>query len=108
MLTPLLVALGAGCGGLLRVVLTTKWPQGASAGTVVANTVGSFVIGIAAGRDLGSAGWALIAIGFCGALTTWSTMAVQIVDAGWQRGALLALATLGLAVGAVSLGFALA
>lgn len=100
-----LVAVGAACGAMLRLALSMRWDRHANAGTLSANTLGSLVIGLAAGAGVGEAWWALLAVGFCGALTTWSSMAVQSVDAGWRRGSVLALATFGLAVGGAGLGY---
>lgn len=107
-LEALLVALGAGVGAVLRLLLSARFDHRARAGTLAANTLGSGVIGVAAGLGVSSAAWALVAVGFCGALTTWSAMAVQSVDEGWRRGSLLALATLVLAVAAAWAGHALA
>lgn len=104
MSTAVLIALGAALGAMLRFVLSIRWDHVARVGTLGANTLGSFVIGVAAGARLGSAWWALVALGFCGALTTWSSMAVQAVDDGWRRGSLLLGATLVLAVGGAWLG----
>lgn len=104
-MTALLVALGAACGGLVRLALSTRWAAQAQLATLGANTLGSFLIGYAAGAGLSDDGWALVAVGFCGALTTWSTMAVQVVDSGWRVGIALAAATVVLAVAAAGLGF---
>lgn len=50
------------------------WPIG----TLVANVVAAFLLGAIHGHfgDLGTA----IGVGFLGALSTWSTLAVEIVD----------------------------
>ena len=47
-------------------------------GTLVVNVVGSFVLGVVVGAGLGTAPLSLIGIGFCGAFTTFSTMATEL------------------------------
>jgi fluoride exporter len=44
-------------------------------------------------------------VGFCGALTTYSAFAVQVVGLGLRRGALYVLVTVPPAVAACALGF---
>lgn len=100
-----LVAAGGALGGMLRLVLSTLFDP--RAGTLGANTLGSLALGMAAGAGLSEAWWALLATGFCGALTTWSTMAVQVHDSPPVRGLAWAAATWAAAVGAAVLGFAL-
>ena len=83
-LDALLVAAGAAVGAPLRYLIsqTVRELGGAPpAGTLVVNVVGSFVIGLLVGS--GSTGWplALVGIGFCGALTTFSTLALELWDA---------------------------
>lgn len=107
-MSAVLVAVGAAVGAVLRFVLSIRWDHLARSGTLAANTLGSFVIGLAAGARLGTAWWTLVAIGFCGALTTWSSMTVQAVDDGWRHGSRLLGATLVLAIGAAWLGYRLA
>ena len=81
----LLVALGAAVGAPLRY-LTNHWVRSRlggtpAAGTLVVNVAGSFVLGVLVGAGVGSAPLALVGIGFCGALTTFSTLAVEVWDA---------------------------
>lgn len=101
------VALGAALGAPVRFwlahVLDGSWP----AGTLLVNTVGSGLIGLLAPLALGEVGWALAAIGFCGALTSYSSFAVQAVDAPRPRGAAYVVATVVLALGACAAGWAL-
>lgn len=107
-MTALWVALGAGLGGMVRLALSSRFDHLLRAGTLTANTVGCFILGLAVGRGVSDAVAAFVAIGFCGALTTWSAMAAHTVDEGPRRGALLALVTVLLAVGAVWLGHVVA
>jgi CrcB protein len=80
----LLVALGAAVGAPLRF-LVNHWVRERrgtpAAGTLVVNVVGSFVLGAIVGAGVGAAPSALVGIGFCGALTTFSTLALEVWDA---------------------------
>ena len=111
----LLVALGAAVGAPLRY-LTNHWVRERlggtpAAGTLVVNVVGSFVLGVVVGAGAGSAPLALVGIGFCGALTTFSTLALEIWDAMADDRYAHAVAnvalSLTLGVGAAWLGWAL-
>lgn len=83
--TALLVALGAAVGAPLRYLVNqeVRARLGGTpvAGTLVVNVVGSFVLGAVVGAGLGTAPLALVGIGFCGALTTFSTLALELWDA---------------------------
>ncbi|GAB3622429.1 hypothetical protein GCM10027418_05110 [Mariniluteicoccus endophyticus] len=82
-MTWLAVALGGALGGAARFVLgwwlapadDGAWPWG----VVVANVLGSFVLGAAVALLGHDARLAFVGTGFCGALTTWSTFAVDAV-----------------------------
>ena len=111
----LLVALGAAVGAPLRY-LANHWVRertGATppAGTLVVNVVGSFVLGALVGSGATGAPLALVGIGFCGALTTFSTLALEVWDAmadgrRVHATAIVAL-SLVLGIGAATLGWAL-
>lgn len=79
-MTPLLVALGAALGGAVRHALATaldgRWPVG----TLLVNAGGSGLLGLTSALALDGRAWAFVATGFCGALTTYSSFAVQAVD----------------------------
>ena len=104
-MTGLLVALGAAVGAPLRYAwahtLDSRWP----AGTLLVNVLGSGLIGFFAALSLADRTWALLATGFCGALTSYSAFAAQSVERG-RRGLAYAAATVVLALGACALGFA--
>ncbi len=91
-----LVALGGAVGASLRYVLghLGDRPGRLPWGTVVANLTGSFVLGVLIGLDVDDRAHALLALGFCGALTTYSAFAVQTHGLGRRRGALLVAVTL--------------
>lgn len=109
MTTALLVmagaALGAGCrwalGGAVQARFGSVFPWG----TLVINVIGSLVLGVLlAAAATGAAGAGLMAlagVGFAGAFTTWSTLAVdtaQLVLTG-ARGRALANVAASLAAG---------
>jgi CrcB protein len=104
----LLVLVGAAVGAPLRFLaasrLDDRWPLG----TLLVNVAGSFLLGLCSGWSLDGAELALIGVGFCGALTTYSSFAVQSVELGRARGTAYAVATLALALGACALGFGVA
>lgn len=104
-MTPLLVALGAALGAALRYTvahtLDRVWP----AGTLLVNVAGSGLLGVVAGVGPGVHWWALLATGFCGALTTYSAFAVQAVDRPSREGVGYVTATVAGCMAACALGW---
>lgn len=77
--TTLAVFAGGVAGTLLRALLLEGWPPPADAWpwpTFVANVGGAFLVGAVVAR-----GWhrAALGTGFCGALTTFSTLQLELV-----------------------------
>lgn len=103
-MTPLLVLLGGGVGSGLRYLAgrTLDRPQ-MHWGTLLVNVLGSFILGAIA-FNLNQSLLALLGIGFCGGLTTYSSFAVQGVGhdhpINWNYLAL----TLGACLAASALG----
>ena len=95
-MTPLYVALGAAVGAPLRF-LAALWMPGPRA-TLLVNVVGSALLGALVHPSPSVA--ALVGIGFCGALTTFSTFAVEVAQSRSWRYAVL---TLVLCLGAAGL-----
>ncbi len=116
---PVLVGLGAAAGAVLRHLvqrffeLRAAGRGGVAWGTAAVNVLGSFALGVLAGR--GSPAWALalLGTGVCGGLTTFSAFAHESLGtaASGRRtlaavrvlaevGAALAACGAGLAVGA--------
>lgn len=89
MTTALWVALGAAVGAPLRYLvdrgmrawLGERFPWG----ILLCNLVGSFILGVLAGLAVGTTWNALVGIGFCGTLTTYSTFGYDTVRLA-QRG----------------------
>lgn len=80
----LLISIGAAIGAPLRFWLDNfyrpkyKFPLG----IMIANISGSFLIGLFVGANENL--FALFAVGFCGAFTTWSTFVVDTYF-GWKN-----------------------
>jgi len=81
----LLIFIGGGTGSIARYLLSKAWntsTTGIPYGTFTANIVGSFIIGLILGwalknNTLSSNATLLLATGFCGGLTTFSTFAYE-------------------------------
>ncbi|GAA1915348.1 CrcB family protein [Nocardioides lentus] len=104
-MTPLLVALGAAVGAPARFLLGRRLDGRLPWGILVANVLGSALLGVLTALSLSGAWLALLGTGFCGAFTTYSSLAVGAHDAGPRRGTAYVLLTLGLALPACALGF---
>lgn len=106
--TALLVLAGGMLGAPTRYLLDrwvqswrdTRFPWG----TWVVNVLGSALLGLLVAGPVGSLALAGAGIGFCGALTTYSTFGyqtVQLIEAGaWWQAALNVLASLAAGLGA--------
>lgn len=105
-MTPLLVALGAAFGAPLRYALAHLFDRRWPAGTLSANVAGSLLVGFFAALSLQEQAWALLATGFCGAFTSFSSFAVQTVERPAGPATAYAVATVVLTVGLCALGFA--
>ena len=115
----LLVALAGGAGAAARFwvdgTIRARRPSVLPVATLVINVTGSLLIGLVAGATLSlglPATWRLLlATGFCGGYTTFSTAMVETVrlaEAGEARRAVVnALATLTVTVAAAAVGVGL-
>ncbi len=108
----ILVFLGGGTGSICRYWVA-RWMSGTAAtwpiATLTVNLLGCFILGflLTQRQPLGTNGLLLLATGFCGGFTTFSTFAVE------SRGLLMARSPLGvsypllsviLGIGAAGLG----
>ena len=113
MLEVLLVTIGAAVGAPLRF-LTAHWVRErlegtAMGGTLLVNVLGSGLLGLILGADLGRPWVALLGVGFCGAYTTFSAFALELLDALREQRIRILISTLLLSlllgIGAFSLLF---
>jgi fluoride exporter len=111
----LLVVLGAAVGAPARY-LTDRWLQsthgtGFPWGTFTVNVVASFVLGLVAGGSPPAVA-ALVGTGFCGALSTWSTLGYETVrlaeQGAWSSAVFNVVASVLAGLGAAGLGLGLA
>lgn len=86
-MTALLVALGAAAGASARFAVAVRLP-GLRA-TLVVNVVGSALLGLLAHPSAST--YALLGTGFCGAFTTYSAFAVEVVETWSWRYVVLSL-----------------
>ena len=118
-MTALLVVAGAAVGAPARF-LVDRWARrhssaGTILGTLIVNVVGSLVLGVVAALsgEPGAPSWLLplVGVGFCGALTTFSTLAFETwvfyEERAWRPFAANLLLSVGLGGVAVALGYAL-
>lgn len=114
MTLPLLAAIGAvgGAGALARFLIDRAVSERSGRafpyGTLVVNLSGAFVLGVAAGAALGPDAYRIVATGFLGAYTTFSTWMFESQrlgeDGQMRLGALNLAASLVLGVLAVWIG----
>jgi CrcB protein len=106
-MTLLLVALGAAVGAPLRYLAGHTLDRRTHWGTLAVNVAGSFLLGLFVALGVDGNAFALLGTGFCGALTTYSALAVQSVNRGGWRGTAYALGTVLLCLGAAWAGLQL-
>jgi CrcB protein len=101
------VLLGGAAGAVVRH-LVSRWlnRDGAPWGTAAVNVAGSFVLGIVLSAA-GPAVVALVGTGFCGALTTYSTFALETAELPRARALVYAAGSVVLGLAAAALGAAL-
>jgi CrcB protein len=103
--TVLLVALGGAAGAALRFLTAHHLDGRVPWGTLLVNVTGSFLLGLWSGLALTGDTLALLGVGFCGGLSTYSAFAVQTHARGPRLGTAYAVATIGLALAACAAGF---
>jgi CrcB protein len=112
-MTFLLIALGAAVGAPARY-LTDRAIQARHEtvfpwGTLAVNVIGSLVLGVLTGLAVNSDVAALLATGFCGALSTYSTFSYEMMRLVQERAYFYAAANLSVSlaagIGAAALGW---
>jgi fluoride exporter len=104
--TLVLVGLGAAVGAPLRHLAGHHLDRRLPWGILLVNVAGSFLLGMLVALGLSGSTLAVLGVGFCGGLTTYSTFAVQTTRLGPRDGAVNAVLTLVLALAAATLGYA--
>ncbi|WP_341320710.1 CrcB family protein [Solibacillus sp. FSL H8-0523] len=83
------VAIGGFFGAILRFQFSqwihTKWKREKFIATLFVNSIGSLLLGLFLGNSYGSFTTQLIAVGFLGAFTTFSTFSFEVVQLFEQR-----------------------
>lgn len=102
-MTLALVALGAALGAPLRYLIAHVLDRAFPTGTLLVNITGSFALGLLIATEPSHHALALWGTGFCGGYTTYSSFAVQSVNAGRRRGSAYVALTI---VGCTAAAFA--
>lgn len=100
-MTPILFLLAAAIGAMLRLTVASfvcTWQT-----LLVVNVAGSALLGAVLAADLPMATTTVIGVGFCGALTTFSSFALEVRSLGPRWGGGYVVLTLGCACAAASI-----
>lgn len=100
----LFVALGAALGAPARFWVSHavgRRERPAWVATLIVNVVGSFILGLALGSGITQTWVAMVGVGFCGAFTTFSTLALELWSGFAEKRAAWTLAYAG---GSLALG----
>lgn len=113
-MTLLLVLVGGAVGALTRyltdLAVQARFDPVLPWGTFVVNVAGSALLGLLAGSGASLPGWvgSLVGVGFCGALTTYSTFGLETLRLPRGYAVLNVGLTLGAGLAAAGLGWKLA
>lgn len=91
-MTPLLFVIAAAAGAVGRHLvgrLACAWQA-----LLFVNTAGAAILGWLLQRDVSNATVTVVGLGFCGALTTYSSFALEARALGWRWGGVYVASTL--------------
>lgn len=108
MTATLCVAVGAFVGAPVRYLVGLRLDGRLPWGTLTVNTASSLLLGLCVGWSVAGPAYALVGVGFCGGMSTYSSFAVQTRDLGTRPGATYAALTLGLGLLAAAAGYGVA
>ena len=101
-MTPVLFVLAASVGALARLavgLVTCSWQA-----LLVVNVAGAALLGYITSADVSPETVTIVGVGLCGALTTYSSFALEAQSLGWRWGSAYAGMTIGCVCAAASIG----